>query len=340
MKKKIILIATFLVIVATAVAVVSCKKERHDQNANGSEQTVQTADNMDEYLMAFKKKLLSAEKGGETISLEQAERDLGNLLNFDFGDANYATDVFQHDTIHAKLTLTDGQVDLSQLAVTYYELLSQTRETYNQANLPNKSVYFITCSFSDNAKEEKIDVEIILTMRGLRDENTTGSNNNGWRPTNHGGSCDGTIIGCGAPEELAWWLNRGLCLYGCPDGQGRVYFEEVEYSYKNSNSTDMIDTNSPCGYKLYVSWEPNQDNVCISNSELLYYYYQARSLWDDYDNFLPNHPSDHVVVSYEVCHMASGYNFINGQHIPQLPYIWQFKVGHAKLHCTPLPPEV
>lgn len=79
------------------IAMVSCKKEKQGQMLNNNELVVLQVDNMDEYLMAFKKKLLSAEKGGETISIKQAERDLGNLLNFDFGDANYASDDVRYD---------------------------------------------------------------------------------------------------------------------------------------------------------------------------------------------------------------------------------------------------
>lgn len=64
MKKSKTLIAIIaMVIVATAVAVVSCKKEKQEQKSNNVEQSVQNSDNMDEYLMSFKKKLLSAQKG-------------------------------------------------------------------------------------------------------------------------------------------------------------------------------------------------------------------------------------------------------------------------------------
>ena len=153
MKKKNLFIATLLVVAATTVAVVSCKKEKQDQLLNNDVQAVESADNMDEYLMAFKKKLLTAEKGGETISLEQAERDLGNLLNFDFGDANYATNVLHYDTVLSKLSLSNGQVDLSQLACTYQDLFNQVKDAYHQVNLPEKSVYSISCIFnSDNNK--------------------------------------------------------------------------------------------------------------------------------------------------------------------------------------------
>ena len=75
MKKTRFLIATLLVVMATVVAVVSCKKERHDQNSNGNEQTVQNADNMDDYLMAFKKKLLSA------VSKVCSDKDLDYVID-------------------------------------------------------------------------------------------------------------------------------------------------------------------------------------------------------------------------------------------------------------------
>ena len=70
MKNRNLFIATLLVTAAVSVAVVSCKKEKQEaSSSNNTEQAVQSADNMDEYLISFKKKLLSAQKGDETISL-------------------------------------------------------------------------------------------------------------------------------------------------------------------------------------------------------------------------------------------------------------------------------
>ena len=100
--------------------------------------------------------MLSAEKGGETITLEQAERDLGNLLNFDFGDANYATNVLHYDTVYSKLSSTNGQVDYSHLACTYQDLFSQVIDTYLQVNLPEKNVYAISCDFDANKKTKQL----------------------------------------------------------------------------------------------------------------------------------------------------------------------------------------
>ena len=94
---------------AIAVAVVSCKKEKHEQTTNKMEQSAQSSENTDEYLISFKEKLLSAQKGDESITIEQAQLDLGNLLNFDFGDAKYASNVYEYDTLYIALE-TNGEV--------------------------------------------------------------------------------------------------------------------------------------------------------------------------------------------------------------------------------------
>ena len=79
-KSSRLLFAAMIIVALAATLFVGCKKEKDEKTTENAELSTLTNDNMDEYLMAFKKKLLSAEKGGETISLEQAERDLGNLL--------------------------------------------------------------------------------------------------------------------------------------------------------------------------------------------------------------------------------------------------------------------
>ena len=163
---KSIIAIIVLAILATIVTVVSCKKEKQEQKSYNAEQSVQCSDNMDEYLISFKNKLLSAQKGEETISLEQAQRDLGNLLNFDFGDANYPTNMYQVDSIHAKLTLTQGKVDLSQLAITYKETFDTILQTYHSIDLPEKSISSISCTFCENEnktnEEETVEVEIVV----------------------------------------------------------------------------------------------------------------------------------------------------------------------------------
>ena len=75
MKKRICIIATLLVVAATAFAIVSCKKDsnRIGQDNPSKDLVSQSPENMDEYLISFKKKLLSTQKGEKTISLCRSE---------------------------------------------------------------------------------------------------------------------------------------------------------------------------------------------------------------------------------------------------------------------------
>lgn len=213
MKKSKTLIAIIaMVIVATTVAVVSCKKEKQEQAMNNEKQVALCYDNMDEYLMSFKKKLLSAQKGEETISLEQAQRDLGNLLNFDFGDANHPTNVYHFDSIRVKLTVNQNEVELSQLAITYNEAYNSILETYHSIDLPEKSIYAISCTFNElETKDgETEDVEFVVVTRGFIEDPIMPSNNHDtldWRPKNNAGTCDGQFINVyGAPEIIRSWI--------------------------------------------------------------------------------------------------------------------------------------
>lgn len=321
MKKKSFLIATLLVVMAAATAVVSCKKERHDQNSNGNEQTVQNADNMDEYLISFKKKLLSAEKGGEAISLEQAERDLGNLLNFDFGDANYATDVLQHDTLHAKLALTaDGQVDLSQLAVTYNTLFEEILNTYHQTDIPEKSVYAILCNFNEmsNKDGENMDAEIVMISRGFRGYKR---DTNDWRPNDRGGTCDGQDVNyCGAPEIVTNWLNYGKIVHmDCEFG--RVYYTNFGTASKQGRDTYNSATGS---YDIYCSGFPYY-MVCLSHETLVQYCNTIWAYWCN-RNFDPTPPTGREAMDFEI-HYGPAYP-------NSTVSMWTVTVHYAKPNCT------
>lgn len=332
MKKKSFLIATLLVVMATAVAVVSCKKEKQDQNSNGSEQTVQNSDNMDEYLISFKKKLLSAEKGDETITLEQAERDLGNLLNFDFGDANYATDVFQHDTLHAKLTLTaDGQVDLSQLAVTYGNVIDGIIETYHGVSLPEKSVYGITCRFNETeSKEGELrDVEIVVITRGLTNGNNFFYDPLDWKPQNEAGTCDGQHYGYGAPEIIERWIRDAQNHMECENG-GRIYYTDC--GNWNISGYQTYDSQNDC-FKIYTDIDPNHNTNCVTHEEMVYYFNNILAYWNNAG--FPSHEIFFVRIDY----VNVSHAYVNGQ-LMQFFHCWLVRIEHRKPNCSGTNPLV
>lgn len=338
MKKKL-LFAIFIMAATLTVGIISCKKE--NQNAKSSTMTSGTlsSGSTDEYLISFKEKLYSASKGEEFISLEQARLNLGDLLNFDFGDANYASNVFRSDTIYSKVVVFDGQVDLSQLCITYNDAFNQIKETYKYIDLPEKSVYSISCDICEmtSREENTTDLEIVLITRGYNGEKYFFDDLD-WRPNYKGGTCDGQYIGgYGAPDIIASWLNyeQSSTIYDCD--QGRIYFTEQATSYIKANDTSLYDTNAPRNYKLYVSYLGAQQD-CVLSWQMTYYFNQAKWInQNKRDRFYPSIPSNHVLMYHYLSYGPDEY-YSNGGY--SLPWIWRYSVDHAKTNCTHTQPNV
>ena len=276
MKKHNLLIATLLVVAAVSVSVVSCKKEKQDQVLNCDVTSVQPADNMNEYLKAFKQRLLSVEKGEETITLEQAQRDLGNLLNFDFGDANYPSNVFHRDTIHIKLIVSEGMVDLSQLAITYKNACEQIADAYEQVNLPEKSVYTIACIIQNEG-----DVELLLTTRGfelpsrsmqfVNPNKSSIDTNDCWTVFFRRGRCDGTDMGHDHVSILELvYHNNNISLMQCANGT--LYYTDVTQSTFKATQYPETGGIYNLGYRLWVGDYMEFHYGTVDYQEMIYYY--------------------------------------------------------------------
>jgi hypothetical protein len=330
---KSIIAIIVLAVLATAVAVVSCKKEKQELTSNKEEQSSLCFDNMDEYLISFKKKLLSAQKGDETISLEQAQRDLGNLLNFDFGDADHPTDVYHVDTIHIKLTLNQGEVDLSQLANTYNEAFNSILDTYHSIDLPEKSISAILCTFNKlvTKEGENEDVEFVVVTRGFIEDTIMPSNNHDtldWRPDNNAGTCDGQFNGVyGAPEILSSWIRHSQGIPSCPNG--RVYYSDegtwITYGYSHYDPTTEQ-------FLIYTSFETNQDSVCIPHEDMEYYYQNILDIY--HQQPFGNHHMNYVGISHQ--HLHGPIPALNNQYYWY--YCWRVTIKHGKPNCTEVPP--
>jgi hypothetical protein len=336
--KKTFIFAAILLAVATTITIVSCKKDKQEEkvtkNVNLTENEQEK--NMDDYLLSFKNKLQNATKNGDAISFEQAERDLGNLLNFDFGDANYATNEIRYDTLHASFLMTDKNVYLYQLNFAYQSLFEQIVKTYQQIDLPEKSVYSIICSFDKKRSDDMVDVTAVL---GTRSYTETSQIYLDWRAGNQAGTCDNILIGCyGAPEQVVAMLRANLGTYACEDGE-RVYFTNEGVAYKEATENDMIDYNAPRGRKLFYEYSSNPnanlEQTCVPYDEIVYYYNQARYLKQTLGStFHPNPiPSNHVVTDYWIYFVQSlPYNGISAW--------WKIHIWHAKLNCTNSSPVI
>lgn len=320
---------TMMVIAMVSVAVVSCKKDNQEQAPNNQKQTVHKVIDMDSYLLAFKNKMLSSEKEDAAMGLDQACHDLGNLLNFDFGDANHPTDVFQRDTIHAKLSVNNnGTVRLSQLAGAYNTLVGDIIDSYNNTSLPEKSVQSIGCVFnmpdSKNDNDTIRDIEVVVNYRGFVG-NTMGNHDTfDWRPRRRAGTCDGQFVNLrGAPETLRSWLLGTQVEIACING-GRVYYTDCDLLFIDGRNT--LDTiTGEYGLFYYVGNNPNA--ICITHEEMEEYFSFILNYW------INNTPYNHMMLTCEIDDGSSvQYNIWT--------WYWLVKIEHGKPNCTGTEPLV
>lgn len=158
MKNKRFIIATLLVVVATTVAIVSCKKNDASEQA-GVKSNLPNAfnpdliDDMNAYLKDFKQKMQSAKNGDdEMLSIEEAAWHLSSVANYDFGHANVEYDDVRFDTLYFQVTVTNGNILLSDLAIAYDEIHTSIDKFYHSLALNNKHFRFINAFVSENGE--------------------------------------------------------------------------------------------------------------------------------------------------------------------------------------------
>lgn len=298
MKKNSILAIIAMAILATTVAIMSCKKEKQEQTVNNTEQSVQPSENMDSYLLSFKEKLLSAEKGGELISLEEARHNLVNLLNFDFDDPNYATNVLHCDTLNVHLTLTNDKVDLCHLAETYQKAFHQILDVYNAVEFPEKTVFGIECNLNNDAKNNDAELCIIVVTRGLTSETLKLDFEEGecWRTINGGGMCYDSLLHAnkGAFEMIALIANNRLTLnnweLGCPNGQRIVFADYLNIFHMPGYDSDYDSLSPVGGQELYVNHHIY--DTCLCYEALNYFLEKTIEIGDEHK------PNQHIIYSY------------------------------------------
>lgn len=156
MKNNRIIIAALLVVVATAVAFVSCKKENQDAMLKTTQPvktfTVPLVDDMNAYLKEFKQTMLESQgsKDAEYLSLEEAAWHLSSLANYDFARVNVQYTDLRHDTLYYQVNVTNGQVLLSDLNTVYANMAVDMDAFYQSLDLQEKHFRFIVASISED----------------------------------------------------------------------------------------------------------------------------------------------------------------------------------------------
>lgn len=278
-----------MALAVVAAIIIACTKEKEtkmDQSSNEMT-TVSKEGDMSAYLKHFKEKMQSAEKGAESLSLEDACWHLEAVLNYTYGDAGYPTSDIQCDTFCCKLNTEGEDVCLASLNEVYTVLSKNVERVYASCAFPDKSILSVQTLFEDDRNDAGVIVRAIVTTRGrlttkIRFDSTdywSDYYNEDWH-YGHGkcGPYAGQCNESGAPRELTKLANLRIPQYGCVDGY-RLYVTDltsIDVNVVEDYYGVLWDVNSPCGYKLYYNpYNPsdpchNPDH-CIPPDDMNYY---------------------------------------------------------------------
>ena len=157
MKSNKIIIAALMVVVATAVAFVSCKKENQDAMLNTSQPvkafTVPQIDDMNAYLKEFKQRMQTS-KSDEVFSLKEAAWHLSCLANTEFCRINVKYDDFQFDTVVMQVNVSNGVMLMNDICVAYEQMCAEIQQFKKGFDQPEQNLFFIKVSINadGNAK--------------------------------------------------------------------------------------------------------------------------------------------------------------------------------------------
>lgn len=331
MKKRFIIFMAVLLVVAATITVVSCKKDKTEEKVSSISILTENnhADNMDEFLIGFKQKMLSAQKGDETLGLEQARQNLINLLNFDFGDANNPTDMFVCDTIDVKIPLTNRMVDLSQLATIYNATFDQILAAYRTLDLSEKSVYSIISEYPDpvNKDDNYEDLRIIVNYRGFSSFPLSGHDTLSWHPRRIDYSCDDPSIFGGGAFIMQNWLMDSQEGLACSNG-GRLYFTD-EHDWNKNGYVTYDETEGR--FKIFSVFTYRIDTVCISHEDMEYYY---SNILNYYNQETSGVLSSRGIMSTYVDTGTIPYSQPNLNGYPGDLWYWRIFIHYGKPNCS------
>ena len=86
----------------------------------------------------------------ESLGLEEAAWYLSSLANYDFGDVKEEFTDMRFDTLHFQITVSNGEVAISDLNTLYNNVHNQLETLYQQMDLLEQSPFYIDAEISDN----------------------------------------------------------------------------------------------------------------------------------------------------------------------------------------------
>ncbi len=264
-------VATLLVAAAGVITFEACNKKNEVVN-NIPELNVVELSDMDKEMILFGEKMKAATKGGETMPLEEAIRNLSNYENFKMCDASNYSANMERFTIESEIPVIEGNVYLSDINSLYESNRKQIKDKLASIEGDNKTIYSIYSRIEENSKNGD-DATIVTRVNiygplpiGFGIDITDGDY---WCPIHDYGQCGpyyGQNIGMDATDRLQQIANTQILLQNCGAGYRMFFYnDDIEYIY----ASDWVDTNSPNGH--YGLIHSTYEASCLSPDDMRYY---------------------------------------------------------------------
>ena len=269
--KLVAAVATLIIAAAGVITFEACNKKNEVVN-NIPELNVAELTDMDKEMILFGEKMKAAQKGGETMQLEEAVRNLSNYENFKMCDASrYSVDM-ERLTIESVVPVTNGNVYLSDINAIYESNRKQIKDKLDSLEGDDKTVYCVYSRIDGNSKDGE-DVRVVtdawlyrpLDLVMPEDFNNTDS----WYDFERLGRCDTNLfVGYDATMIMNNVVNNHFLPLATRPGYRIVLYD---YQYDETISIYWEDDFNPYGiYGLYWRENPLIPN-CLSPEELAYY---------------------------------------------------------------------
>lgn len=340
MKKRILILATVLLVAATTITIVSCKKDKTEEGSptENIAKNYELSD-MDKAMIAFGEKMKAAsnEKSEETMPLAEALNTLSNYQNFTMCDAsNYSMEMLT-DTIHASLNITEGEVSLCELNRFYETTKLALMSKFNYTGLNQRPLFCIETVANDGTRYDPESLSDDLNVDVIVRTSDTNSSME-LVPYND--------------TTLSWYDFEGLGLCDIGDTVMYLGWDCVRVISARMHPESMTEY---CGYG-FLTYYTNIQTITIHAYEYpdIYspngrYAIPWRSFWDDEQCVSPDEIAyyinsiNDILEGLEEYYMQSiiDFSILNAQYFRDENYNLEAKiiVRLADINCSPVIPD-
>lgn len=227
-------VATLLIAAAGVITFEACNKKNEVVNniENKNIVTISHTNDMDGYLLDLRKRMKTATKDGEIMSLSDAEWALTALENFGLCDGSKRSTDMIVDTIYTKVITNEGNISLYELNLVYENSKRQIIEKFNSLDGNDKNIYLIKSTIDNSSKNGNAEIRTIISMSngGSMPKTMRFGPTDYWYDFNEKGKCGdytGQYEGRDATLEMNSKVLANIPQYGFDNG--RVYFTNITW---------------------------------------------------------------------------------------------------------------